>query len=227
MNGWYYPQEKPAAVVLLAHGNSGNMTAYADALRVLHDQYGLSVMVFDYRGYGKSDGEPDEQGILEDARAARQWLARRANIDEHDIVLMGHSLGGGVMVDLAAGDGARGLILVNTFSSLPDVASYQMPLVPVRYMMHNRLDSVSKIEKYHGPLLQAHCDKDRTVPFVFGTRLFARANEPKRFVTTHGTGHDDFLPEDFQQALDGFLASLPRIKPLPKPACWQLAGSRT
>lgn len=227
LNGWYYPHENPAGVVLLAHGNGGNITSYADAIRVLHDRHRLSVMVFDYRGYGKSDGEPDEPGILEDARAARHWLAKRANVAERDIVLMGHSLGGGVMVDLAAADGARGLVLVNTFTSLPDVASHHLPLVPARLIMHNRLESISKIENYHGPLLQAHCEKDRTIPFAQGKRLFAKANEPKRFVATTGAGHDDLLPEDFQQSLDDFLASLPVSKPLPKPARWHATGSRT
>ena len=227
LNGWYYPHEKSAAVVLLAHGNAGNITGFADALRLLHDRHRLSVMVFDYRGYGKSDGEPDEEGILEDARAARQWLARRANVDEHDVVLMGHSLGGGVVVDLAAVDGARGLILVNTFTSLPGVAAHHLPLIPARLVMHNRLESISKIENYHGPLLQAHCEKDRTIPFAQGKRLFARANEPKRFIATAGTGHDELLPEEFQQALDEFLVSLPAPKLLPKPARWHATGSRT
>jgi fermentation-respiration switch protein FrsA (DUF1100 family) len=227
LNGWYYPHVDPTGVVLLAHGNSGNMTAYADAVRVLHDRHRLSIMVFDYRGYGKSDGEPNEPGILEDARAARQWLARRANIPEHDIILMGHSLGGGVVVDLAAADGARGLILVNTFTSLPDVASYHVPLLPARRLMHNRLDSISKIENYHGPLLQGHCETDRTIPFTQGKRLFAKANEPKRFVATAGTGHDDVLPEDFQKSLDAFLASLPEATPLPKPPRWHATGSRS
>ena len=226
LNGWYYPHDNPAAVVLLAHGNGANITAYAETVRVLHDRFRMSVLIFDYRGYGKSDGEPDEKGILEDARSARQWLAKRANVEERDIVLMGHSLGGGVAVDLAAKDGARGLILVNTFTSLPDVASYHMPLLPVRYMMHNRLDSISKIENYHGPLLQAHCERDRTIPSTQGKRLFAKANEPKRFVATHGAGHDDLLPDDFQRALDDFLASLPKSRPLPQPPRWHATGSR-
>jgi fermentation-respiration switch protein FrsA (DUF1100 family) len=227
LNGWYYPHDDAVGVVLLAHGNGGNITGYADAVRVLHDKHRLSVMVFDYRGYGKSDGEPDEQGILDDARAARQWLAKRANVAEHDIVLMGHSLGGGVMVDLASTDGARGLILVNTFTSLPDVASHHLPLVPARFIMHNRLESISKIENYHGPLLQAHCETDRMIPLTQGKRLFDKANEPKRFVATHGNGHDDLLPEEFQHSLDGFLASLPATKPMPKPVRWHATGSRT
>jgi hypothetical protein len=111
LNGWYAAHEQPAAVVLIAHGNAGNLTSSAEMLQVLHDRHRVSVMIFDYRGYGKSDGEPDEIGILEDARAARHWLAQREKIAEQDVVLLGQSLGGGVMVDLAAEDGARGLVL--------------------------------------------------------------------------------------------------------------------
>src|SRR5690606_21254788 len=103
---------------------------------------------------GRSEGVPSEQGILADARAARQWLAQRAGVREQDIVLMGESLGGGVMVDLAASDGARALILENTFTSLPDVAAFHYPWLPVRTLMRTRFDSLSKIGNYHGPLLQ-------------------------------------------------------------------------
>ncbi|MGE5195270.1 MAG: alpha/beta hydrolase [Deltaproteobacteria bacterium] len=220
LNGWYLAHEKPAAVVLFAHGNAGNLTQYADTLDVLHDRHRVSVMIFDYRGYGKSDGEPDEAGILEDARAARRWLARREKIAEKDVVLLGQSLGGGVMVDLAANDGTRGLVLASTFTSLPDVAAHQFPLMPARLLMHNRLDSLAKIGRYHGPLLQVHGDKDGTIPLSLGKRLYAAANEPKRFVVHPGGDHNDLWPEKFHRALDKFLASLPPAHPLPQPPQW-------
>src|SRR5262249_48171877 len=124
LNGWYLPHAKPAAAVLIAHGNAGNLTGYAEMLHRLPDRPQVSVMLFDYRGYGKSDGEPDEAGIIADARGARRWLAKREKIAEGDVVLLGESLGGGVMVDLAAEDGARGLVLAGTFTSLPDVAAH-------------------------------------------------------------------------------------------------------
>jgi len=220
LNGWFLDHEKPAAVILLAHGNAGNVTTNADLLRMLHDRHHASVLIFDYRGYGKSEGKPDERGILDDARAARSWLARRANIEEHDIVLMGESLGGGVMVDLAAEEGARGLILLSTFTSLPDVASRRFPLLPARALMHNHLDSVAKIGKYHGPLLQAHGEKDHTVSIALGKRLFDAANEPKQFIVNSGADHNDPLPETYWKALDAFLASLPLVHPRPESPRW-------
>ncbi len=221
LNGWYAAHEKPSAVVLIAHGNAGNLTYSAELLQALHDRHRLSVMIFDYRGYGKSDGEPDEPGILEDARAARHWLAQREKIAEEDVVLLGQSLGGGVMVDLAAEDGARGLVLASTFTSLPDVAAHHFPLLPTRLVMHNRLDSLSKIGKYHGPLLQVHGDKDRTIPLALGKRLFAAANEPKRLVVQPGGDHNDPWPEEYHRALDKFLTALPPVHPQPPAPRWR------
>jgi fermentation-respiration switch protein FrsA (DUF1100 family) len=186
----------------------GNVSTQAETLRTLHDRHRLSIMTFDYRGYGRSEGTPDEPGILRDARAARRWLAHREGIDEHDIVLIGQSLGGGVAVDLAAGDGARGLVLTCTFTSLPDVAAYHAPLLPVHWLMRNRLESISKIGGYHGPLLMIHGDHDEVVPYEQGRRLFAAANEPKRFVTKVGAGHNDAMSDEERHALDEFLASL-------------------
>jgi len=225
LNGWYCHHEKPTAVLLFAHGNAGNVTHCAETLRMLHDRYHMAVMSFDYRGYGKSDGEPSEHGILEDTRAARRWLARRSNVAERDVVLMGQSLGGGVAVDLASRDGARGLILLSTFTSLPDVAAHHWPLLPTGLLMHNRFHSISKIDEYHGPLLQVHGDKDRTVPFAQGQKLFARAHEPKRFVINHGAGHNDPLPDEFGTALGEFIAALPAAQPLPKQPRWHATGA--
>lgn len=226
LNGWYCPHEKPVAVVLLAHGNAGNITHSVPLLKRLHDQHQVSVLAFDYRGYGKSDGQPDEAGILEDTRAARKWLAQRANVDEHDVVLLGQSLGGGAVVDLAARDGARGLILLSTFTSLPDVASYHLPLLPTRMLMHNRLESIAKIDKYDGPLLQVHGDNDRVIPIAQGQELFAKAHQPKRFVVSHGADHNDPLPPEFDLALDEFLSSLQPAKVLPQPRRWHATGAK-
>jgi uncharacterized protein len=148
LHGWYCHHPRPRAVVLLCHGNSGNVTEWAGVLRRLNSHHGLAVMTFDYRGYGRSEGEPDEEGILQDARAARAWLARRTGVAGQDVVLMGRSLGGGVAIDLAAEDGARGLILESTFTSLPEVAAGQVAWLPFRLLMRNRLNSLKKIPRY-------------------------------------------------------------------------------
>jgi fermentation-respiration switch protein FrsA (DUF1100 family) len=209
LHAWYVPHEQPRAVVLFAHGNGGNLSHRDEILRLLHAPLRASVLIFDYRGYGRSEGSPSESGVLDDARAARAWLSERANVSPAEIVLMGESLGGAVAVDLAAGDGARGLILENTFSSLPDVAGHHYRWAPVQLLMRSRFDSVSKIGRYHGPLLQIHGDADTIVPIEFSRRLFAAANEPKQFVEIPGADHNDPRTPAFIEAVDRFLDRLP------------------
>ncbi len=207
LHGWYVPQQHPRAFVLIAHGNAGNLSHRYELLQRLA-ALGVSSMIFDYRGYGRSAGVPSEAGILADARAARRWLAKRAGIDEHQIVLMGESLGGGVMVDLAASDGARALVLENSFTSLPDVAAFHYPWLPVRTLMRTRMASIDKIGKFHGPLLQVHGDADTIIPLALGQRLFAAANEPKTFVAIPGGDHNDPRSPALFAALDRFLSEL-------------------
>jgi fermentation-respiration switch protein FrsA (DUF1100 family) len=207
LHGWYVPCKDRRAAVLFCHGNAGNVTHRADLLRVLHDRVGVSVLCFDYRGYGQSEGKPNEQGVLCDAWAARRWLAEREGIAESDIVLMGESLGGAVAVDLAATDGARALVLQNTFTSVPDLAAHYYPWLPVRWAMRTRLDSLSKIGQYRGPLLQSHGDADSIIPYRFGRQLFDAANDPKRFFPIPGGDHNDFPPAEYFDALRAFLES--------------------
>lgn len=214
LHGWFLPHKKPRAVVLFMHGNAGNVTHRADTLRILNERHSLAVMTFDYRGYGLSEGDPNELGILQDARAARAWLAERTDVEESDIVLMGRSLGGGVAVDLASKDGARGLVLASTFTSLPDVGGQLLPLVPTGLLMTQRLHSLSKIGDYQGPLLQTHGTADRVIPFEMGQRLFEAAPGPKRFIAIEGGDHNCRQPEEYRIALDEFLSSLPAARSL-------------
>jgi fermentation-respiration switch protein FrsA (DUF1100 family) len=207
LHGWLARAEQPRAVVLYAHGNAGNVTGLRPILHLFRDQLNATVLVFDYRGYGRSEGSPNEAGVLDDARAARRWLAETCGVRESDIVLVGYSLGGGVAVDLAT-DGARGLVLQSTFSSVPDVAVSHFPLLPARLVMRTRFDSAAKIRTYRGPLLQVHGDADTVVPYSSGRRLFEAANEPKKFITVAGGDHTDPPTEEYVRALDQFLDSL-------------------
>ena len=209
LHGWYCSHPTPVAHVLFCHGNAGNLTDRAALMQQLHDQHRVAVLMFDYRGYGRSEGKPSEKGVMQDARAARAWLAQRANVVEQDIVLMGRSLGGAVAIDLAAQDGARGLILESTFTSLPDVASRLAWWAAPKLTMQTRLNSLAKIGNYHGPLLYSHGSADRLIPFGQGEKLFAAANEPKHFVTIEGGDHNDPQSAEYYRQLDHFLAALP------------------
>jgi hypothetical protein len=217
LHGWYLSHPQPRGVVLYCHGNGGNVTFCGEAMRLLHDWVGVAVLAFDYRGYGRSEGTPSETGVLADARAARAWLAIRAGVDEKDILLLGRSLGGGVAVDLAANDGARGLVLESTFTSLPDVASDHYPYLPAQALMYIRFDSLSKIGRYHGPLLQSHGDADKVVAYSLGKKLHEAANPPKQFITIPGGDHNDPQNEQYYQALAVFIDRLAALPFPPRP----------
>ena len=107
LNGWFAEVQAPRAVVLYAEGNAGNITGRRWVIELFRNRLHASVLIFDYRGYGRSEGSPSIPGILMDARAAREWLAKRTGVTDRDMVLVGHSLGGAVAVDLASRDGAR------------------------------------------------------------------------------------------------------------------------
>lgn len=206
LHGWYFPHERPRSYLLYCHGNGDfvpNLGHYADMLR---GRYQLSILIFDYRGYGRSAGKPNEQGVLSDARAARAWLARKGGIPEQDIILLGRSLGGAVAVNLAVRSGARALILENTFTSMPDVGAYHYPWLPVRLMMRTQFNSLASIASYRGPLLQSHGDADEIVPIELGKRLFDAAVGEKEFITCAGNRHNDPMPISYYEALDKFLA---------------------
>ena len=202
LHGWYFRHEAPRAIVLYCHGNADfvpNLGSFASFLR---DEYQLSTFVWDYRGYGKSGGQPYEAGVLADAESAQQWLADYEGIAIGDIVLMGRSLGGAVAVHLASRRPAAALILDSTFSSLPRVAAYHYPYLPVRWLMRTRFDSEKKIRNYSGPVFQLHGDQDRVVPFEFGRELFDAIPGPKEFFVLNRGEHNGPRPDAFyEQAL--------------------------
>lgn len=211
MHGWYFPHAQARASVLFAHGNGENVALLGREMNVIRDLYRINVFAFDWRGYGKSAGSPGEKGILEDADAALQWLAKRNNLGDDGLVLWGRSLGGAVAVHLAAKHGARGLILDRTFSSMVDVASSHMPFLPVRWLLKNRFESDKKITSYTGPIIQFHGEPDDIVPFETGKKLFEAAQgNDKQFITSQTLGHNAPWPEDFHRAVDMFIDSVAR-----------------
>ncbi len=212
LHGWYLPHPAPRAVVLHCHGNAGNIAGRINMAKQLH-ALGLSVLLFDYRGYGRSEGSPNEMGVLQDARAARARLAQLAGVTESDVVLMGRSLGGAVAVDLAAHDGARGLILESTFTNLADAAAVHYRWLPVRLLLRSRFDSLAKMPAYQGPLFQSHGNADRVVPLDLGRRLYEASEQVegrgKHFYLIKGGDHNEFPPHAYYEQLDQFIDSLP------------------
>ncbi len=210
LHGWFKDVPDRRAVVLFMHGNGGNVATWAGSAHGLSDREHVAILVFDYRGYGKSTGLPDEAGIYADARAARSWLAQRTNVREEDVVLLGRSLGGGVAVQLASELPPRGLILMNTFTSAPAAAQSFFPLVPTSWLMTQRYDSLSKISKYNGPLLMTHGEKDKVIPVAQGKALYnAAGSTQKQLILDPNGGHNDPPTEEYLAALSEFWGKLP------------------
>jgi uncharacterized protein len=211
LHGWYCPCDHPRAIILIAHGNAGHVAFRTPWLRYLQSQARVATLMFDYRGYGRSEGAPTVEGILDDAKAARAKLRELAAIKDDEMLLMGESLGGAVVVQLAAESTPRGVILQSTFSSLKDVADVHFPrlswLVP-----QGKLNSATQLARYHGPLLQSHGTADDTIPFGSGDKLFRAANEPKEFVEIPGAGHNNWLTAQYLTRLDQFFTRLPPVE---------------
>jgi fermentation-respiration switch protein FrsA (DUF1100 family) len=212
LHAWYLPAARSRGHLLYLHGDHANLTSQTAALRALRDELDLDVLVFDYRGFGRSQGSPDEAGVLADARAARRLLAARAGVGEGDLVLLGRSLGGTVAVLLAAELPPRGLILESTFPSIPEIAEAHHPWLPARLLMRTRFDAGSAIGRYPGPLFQSHGTADRVAPLELGRRLFDAAPGAKRWLELAGLDHADRQPEECLRELDGWLhgIGLPR-----------------
>ena len=207
LHGWFVPGEGRSAI-LMAHGNGGDVSSRAGQIGRIHRATGLPVLLFDYRGYGKSEGEPSLVGIVEDGIAAQAWLAERVGVPPEGLVLQGRSLGGGVVAAIAARKGARALILVNTFSSLADASTHHMPWVPARWLLSEPLDSEAALQQWTGPVLQAHATDDEVVPFALGERLHRAIAGEKTFVRVPGQGHNEPMPPTWDDELRSFVDAL-------------------
>ena len=210
LSGWFAPAAGADRhlAVLYCHGNGGNVAGRAHLLREL-PALGLSVLLFDWRGYGESDDiQPTEQGLYADGRAALAWLESRTGLSPAHIVLYGESLGTGVAVELAvelaeardeAGDEAtsaavpapHALILQSPFTSLPDAAAVHYPWLPVSLLLRDRYDSAAKIGRVRAPVLVLHGARDGTVPVAQGRALVAAAGGPHSFIELPHAGHND------------------------------------
>jgi hypothetical protein len=188
---WFVPAENPRGALLFTHGNAGNISHRLDAIKLFHD-LGLSVLIFDYRGYGQSGGKPDEAGTYRDAEAAWQHLAAQRGIKPEYIVVFGESLGGAVAAHLAAQHKPGALILASTFTSVPDLASDLYPRLPVRWITRYRYGTRDYLKNVHAPVLVAHSREDEIIPFSHGQSLYASAHEPKQFLELRG-GHNDLF----------------------------------
>jgi pimeloyl-ACP methyl ester carboxylesterase len=212
IHGWWLPKDGARWTVLLCHGNAGNISHRLERARLLQQRVLASVLLFDYRGYGRSSGSPDEQGTYRDARAAYLHLVEQRGVPAGHLVLFGESLGAAVAAQLALERPAAALVLESAFTSIPEMARAAYPfLPPVGPLIRTRYETLAKLPRLRLPLLVLHGERDEIVPLEQGRRLFDAAPEPKRLFVIPAAGHNDtYLAggEPYWRALSGFLEEL-------------------
>lgn len=194
--------------LLYLHGNGGNISHRYDFINELV-QLPVNVLIIDYRGYGKSEGRPSEQGLYMDARAAWDYLTAARGVPATRIVIFGKSLGGAVAIDLATKVQACGLIVQSSFTSIADMAGEVLPFVP-RFVIRTKMDSLSKIADVSCPKLFIHSQADEIIPYRLGRRLFDAASAPKQFYEVKGAPHNltnEIGGAPYYEALRAFINS--------------------
>ena len=190
LDAWYLPVVNERGVILFCHGNAGNISNRISSL-ALFNELGFSSLIFDYRGYGRSEGKPTEQGTYHDAEAAWQYLLNQGYA-ESEIIIMGRSLGASVAAELAHRHRPKAVVLESSFTSVPDVAADLYPLLPVRWLSRFSYNTLDYLPSITAPVLIVHSRDDEIIPFSHGQRLFAAANQPKQFLELKG-GHNESI----------------------------------
>ncbi|MBW2650181.1 MAG: alpha/beta hydrolase [Deltaproteobacteria bacterium] len=207
LSGWFIPAGKPRGVVLFCHGNAGNISHRLDSILVFH-HLGLSTFIFDYRGYGASEGKPTEAGTYLDAEAAWRYLTEERDLPPTGIILFGRSLGGAIAARIAQDHKPEALIVESTFTSVPDIAADIYPFLPVRLLSRFDYNAGEYIGRVACPVLVIHSTGDDIIPFAHGRRLFEAAKEPKQFLEIAGTHNDGFVTsaKSYKEGLDAFIS---------------------
>ena len=211
LNAWYLPTPTASKVLLLFHGNATNLGTDLPRLQFFA-RLGVGFFEVDYRGYGKSEGSPDEAGLYQDADAAYRYLVEAGGHKPSEIFLHGQSLDGAVAIDLASRRECGGLIVESSFTSAREMARRMFLLPLLEYVPKSRFDSLRKISQVRCPVLIVHGAQDQVIPFSMGERLYAAAPEPKSFLPVEGAGHaDNFIVggERYQERLRNFMAAAP------------------
>jgi len=207
LSGWFVPSESARGVILFCHGNAGNISHRLDSIQIFH-QLGLDVFIFDYRGYGQSEGKPTEQGTYKDSEAAWRYLIEERQVKPNEVIIFGRSLGGAVASWLAQSHTPGGLILESTFTSLTDIAAGLYPYLPVRLLLRFEYNTAEYVGRVDCPVLIVHSRDDEIMPFNHGQQLFESAKEPNKFLEISGTHNEGFITsgKDYEDGLHTFIS---------------------
>ncbi|MFC2006818.1 alpha/beta hydrolase [Chloroflexota bacterium] len=207
LSGWLIPYEGARGVILFCHGNAGNICHRLDSIQMFH-RLGLAAFIFDYRGYGQSEGKPSESGTYRDVEAAWQYLVKERQLSPDNIIVFGRSLGGAVAAWQARSNKPGALILESTFTSVPDIAAKLYPFLPVRLLSRFKYDTEGYLEGIKCPVLIVHSPDDEMMPYKHGQRLFEVAAEPKEFLEIRGSHNEGFITSGrhYEEGLSSFIS---------------------
>ncbi len=193
--------------MIFFHGNAGNISHRLDSLKIFNS-LGLSTLIFDYRGFGRSEGKVSEEGTYRDAEAVWRYVRER-NVPSGKIILFGRSLGAAIAAHLATKHTPAGLILESAFTSVPDVAARAYWFIPARWLARFNYNTKAYLTSAKCPVLVIHSPDDDIIPFSNGRELFEAATEPKQFLKIHGGHNEGFLVsgQSYVDGLGGFLTA--------------------
>ncbi len=209
LSGWFIPAENPKGTILFCHGNAGNISHRLETISIIN-QLGYSTLIFDYRGYGTSEGSPSEEGTYHDVEGAWQYLVKQEKTPPDTIIPFGRSLGGAIAAWISITRQPKACILESSFTSAPDMAASLYSFLPTKLLCRFQYDSLAAVKKITCPLLIVHSVDDEIIPFSHGEKIFQAAAEPKTFLKIHGDHNGGFLQSGalYKSGLRNFLSTL-------------------
>jgi alpha-beta hydrolase superfamily lysophospholipase len=207
LSGWFVPHENARGVILFCHGNAGNISHRLESIQIFH-QLGLDVFIFDYRGYGQSEGKPTEQGTYKDVEAAWRYLIEERQVQSKKVIVFGRSLGGAIAAWVTQSHTPGALILESTFISVRDIATRLYPYLPVKLLLRYKYNTAEYLGKVDCPVLIVHSRDDEIMPFSLGQQLFKMTKGPKQFLEITGTHNVGFITsgEHYEEGLNTFIS---------------------
>ncbi len=206
INAWFIPADTSRGVVLFCHGNAGNISHRLESVSIFN-RLSLDVLIFDYRGYGRSEGSPDEEGTYQDGQACWEYLVNRKAYKPDQIIIFGRSLGTGIASWIAKENKPGMVILESSYTSLPDLGAKIYPFFPVRLLSRINYPTGKHLQNINCPKLFIHSKGDEIIPFTLGYQNYQLASEPKQFLEIHGSHNDGFFVsgEIYKNGINDFL----------------------
>jgi fermentation-respiration switch protein FrsA (DUF1100 family) len=206
LNGWFIPAKEEQGVILFCHGNAGNISHRLESINIFN-RFNLGVFIFDYRGYGKSEGKPSEKGTYLDAKAAWNYLCDMRQIKPEKIIIFGRSLGAAVAAWLAKEKLPAAVILESSFTSIPELGAKLYPFLPVRLISRFHYNTGKYVQEIYCKKLIIHSKDDEIIPCSLGEKNYLQAAQPKQFLAIHGSHNEGFMQsiQVYQEGLKQFI----------------------